>query len=117
MILEAYFDTYSARGILPPPPAQNALFHALELAPGDNDLRYKVAADFERRDMIREAIHVIRPDALAMREIGSESERQRRQREELDEEFREAGRTRRETPREMLLRLEARLAEQPTATE
>lgn len=113
LVLQAFFDSYTAQGVLPPAPAQNALFRALELAPGDEDLRYKVAADFERRNMIREAAYVIRPSALEMREIGSESERQRRRREELEERYREVGTERRETPREMLTRLEALLAAQP----
>ena len=33
----------------------------MELAPSDDELRYKVALDFERRDMIPEAIAIIRP--------------------------------------------------------
>lgn len=110
LVMEAYYDSYVAQGVLPPASAQNALFKALQLAPGDSDLRYKVAADFERRDMIREAIHVIRPTALAMRAHGDESERERRKREEMEDEWREAGERERETPRDMLTRLERKLA-------
>lgn len=115
LILEAYYDSYRAQGVLPPAPAQNALFRALQLAPGDEDLRYKVAADFEARDMLREAIHVIRPTALAMRGHGDETERQRREREEREAKWREARETPRETAREMLARLTSKLGESEQA--
>jgi hypothetical protein len=105
-ILEAYYETFSAQGVLPPAHAQNALFRALELAPGDRRLRYRVASDFEQRDMIDEAIATIRPTALAQRDIGDENERERRRREEQEERYREAGQRQRESARRMLTRLE-----------
>lgn len=115
LILEAYYDSFVDQGVLPPASAQNALFRALQIAPGDEELRYRVAADFERRDMIPEAIAVIRPTALALREVGGEGERARRRREEEEERNRPAGQARHETAREMLTRLEARRAAQPAA--
>lgn len=114
LILEAFYDAYRLQGRLPPVAAQNALFRALELAPGDDDLRYKVAADFEQRHMIREAVYVIRPTALALADHGDESQREQRRREEREEEWREAGQAPRETAREMLARLEAQLAQGDT---
>ena len=109
IVLEAYYDSFVAQGVLPPAGAQNALFRALTLAPNDDYLRQKVAGDFEHRGMIADAITVIRPAALAMRHEGDESERERRRRERLRERFRAAGRPLGETPREMLTRLEAAL--------
>jgi hypothetical protein len=114
-ILEAYYDSFADQGVLPPAPAQNALFRALQLAPGDEELRYRVAADFEHRDMIPEAIAVIRPTALALRDVGDEGERARRRREQEEERNRPAGQARHESAREMLTRLQARLPAQPAA--
>ena len=50
-ILSAYYDTYARRGALPPESAQNALYHAFEILPQDEELRGRVAADFEARGM------------------------------------------------------------------
>jgi hypothetical protein len=113
LILEAYYDSFADQSVLPPASAQNAFFHALQLAPGDEELRYRVAADFERRDMIPEAIAVIRPTALALRDVGNEGERERRRRQQEEERNRPAGQARHETAREMLTRLQARLQAQP----
>lgn len=109
-ILAAVYEGYADQGLLPPAEAQNALFRALRLAPGDDELRYRVAADFERRDMIADAIAVIRPAALAMRDVGDEGERARREREREEERNAPAGQARHETAREMYARLQARLA-------
>jgi hypothetical protein len=101
---------------LPPDDAQNALYTAHDLAPSDSEISYKLALDFERRDMIREAIAIIRPDAYQTRERRGESERERRERERREDRFRDAGRQRHESALEMLTRLEARLARsQPAA--
>jgi len=108
VVLAAYYDSYALHGVLPPAEAQNALYTAMELAPSDGELRYKLARDFEQRDMIPQAIAIIRPEALSTPH--DESERQRRERERLEERYRQAGRERHETPREMLARLEQRLA-------
>jgi tetratricopeptide (TPR) repeat protein len=108
LILEAYYDAYAGQGILPPEPAQAALFKAHELAPSDSDLRYKVAADFERREMIEEAIAIIRPDAYVLPHRKNESAKEKKRREEREEKYRGAGEVKRETAREMLFRLEGK---------
>lgn len=118
LILEAIYDGFAAQSQLPPDDAQNALYMAMELAPGDDDLRYKVAQDFERRDMTPEAIAIIRPVAYRLPKRDSESAGERRRREAREDRERQAGRPRRETAREMLVRLEARLSAnrpQPTS--
>lgn len=110
LVLEAYYDSYAGQGILPPEPAQAALYKAHELAPSDADLRYKVAADFEKRDMIREAITIIRPVAYVLPHRKGESAKEKKRREEREEKYRGAGEVKRETAREMLARLEGKLA-------
>lgn len=114
LVLEAFYDSYVAQGQVPPPEAaQNAIYTAMELAPSDPNLRYKVALDFEQRNMIAEAIAIIRPDAYRTPHRGNESEGERRRREEREERNRIAGTERRETAREMFERLQAKLAELP----
>lgn len=108
LILEGYYESYAARNVLPPEPAQNALYTAMELAPGDSELRYRVALDFERRDMISEAIAIIRPEAYRLPHPDAESERERRDREARERREMRAGREPRESARDMLARLEAR---------
>jgi tetratricopeptide (TPR) repeat protein len=110
LVLEAYYESFAGQGILPPEPAQAALYKAMELAPSDDDLRYKVAADFERRDMIEEAIAIIRPVAYVLPHRKNESAKEKKRREEREEKFRGAGQVKRETAREMLARLEGKLA-------
>ncbi|MEO7178383.1 MAG: hypothetical protein ABIW83_06025 [Allosphingosinicella sp.] len=110
LVLEAYYDSYVGQGILPPDPAQAALYRAHELAPSDSDLRYKVAADFEKRDLIEEAIAIIRPVAYVLPNRKEESPKEKKRREEREEKYRGAGEVKRETAREMLARLETRLA-------
>jgi tetratricopeptide (TPR) repeat protein len=116
LILEAYYDSFVAQGMLPPEAAQNALYTAMELAPSDRNLRYKVAADFERRNMIAEAIAIIRSEAYRLPDRHQETEKERRRREEAEEKYRDAQRPQRESAREMLERLEKRLAEQPASS-
>ncbi len=111
LLLEALHDSYTAQGRLPPEDAQNALYDALDLAPGDAGLRHKLAADFEHRGMVPEAIAIIRPHAYRLGSHEEESDRDRARREAVEERQRRAGDTRRESPREMLDRLEARLRE------
>jgi hypothetical protein len=115
LILEAYYDSYAALNALPPEAAQNALYTAMELAPRDDGLRYKVAHDFERRDMIAEAIAIIRPLAYRLPTREDESAGERRRREAREDRERQAGQTRRESPREMLARLEARAGGRPAS--
>lgn len=107
-ILKAYYDSYQLQGILPPEPAQNALFHALELLPQDGDLRHQVAADFETRGMIGEAITVIRTDAYKLG--ADESDKAKKKREEERAKYRFAGQRDDETAAEMLVRLEKKKA-------
>ena len=113
LALEGYYDSYAGRGVLPPDDAQAALYQAMELAPRDSDLRYKVAADFENRDMLEDAIAIIRPVAYELPH--RETEKQAKRREELENKYREAGALKRETAREMLRRLEAKLAKKKAA--
>jgi len=110
---EAFYDSFTAQGVTPPDIAQNALYTAHDLAPSDDELNYKLALDFERRNMIREAIAIIRPDAYRTRERRGESEGERRERERREERYRQAGTVRHETALEMFNRLSARLAAQP----
>ena len=109
IVLAAIYDSFAAQGIRPPDSAQNALYTAMELAPSDGDLRYTLAADFEQRGRPR-GDAIIRPEALGQPHRENESEGERRRREEREERNREAGTQRRETAREMLTRLEQRLA-------
>jgi tetratricopeptide (TPR) repeat protein len=109
LILAAFHETYRMQNVLPPEDAQNALYEAMELAPSDDDLRYRVAADFEQRGMIEEAVAIIRPLAFTLPH--KESEKQKREREKLEDKYREAGREKRENAREMFDRLQKKLAE------
>jgi tetratricopeptide (TPR) repeat protein len=111
VVLAAYYDGFALQGVLPPDAAQNALYTAMELAPSDDEIRYRLARDFEQRNLIREAIAIIRPVALAQPHDDDESRGERRQRERLEERYRRAGQERHERPREMLARLEQRLAQ------
>jgi hypothetical protein len=77
----------------------------MELAPSDGRLRYRVAADFEQRGLIPEAIATIRPDAYRTPDRREESDRERADRERRENRDRRAGTGRSETAREMLERL------------
>lgn len=110
LVLEAFYDGFASQGVLPPARAQNALFHAMEMVPQDGRLRYKVAADFEARGMIEPAIEAIAPAAFGSHDPEEESKREKKRREKAEEKWREAGEVKTETPREMLARLEAKLA-------
>ena len=115
LILEAFYESYAGSGTIPPDGAQAALYRAMELAPSDGDLRYKVAADFERRNMIAEAIAIIRPEAYRLPHRKGETAKEKKRREEREEKDRGAGEVKRESAREMLARLEGRLAAKPKA--
>ena len=110
VVLSAYYRSFLMQNIAPPDAAQNALYTAMELAPSDDELRYLLARDFERRDMIPEAIAIIRPVAYQVPDRSRDSESERRQREEREVRNRAAGQERHESAREMLVRLEARAA-------
>lgn len=102
----AFYESYSRRGVLPPAIAQNALSRALDLIPRERSLRHMVAADYEARDMIEDAIATIAPDAYG---IADESEKDKRRRERAQEQYRTAEEEDdKETPREMLVRLLAK---------
>jgi tetratricopeptide (TPR) repeat protein len=113
LILAAFHDSYRSQGVLPPDAAQNALYEAMELAPSDDDLRYRVAADFEQRGMLEEAVAIIRPLALTL--PSKESDKQRRERLKLEDKYRGAGREKRETARDMFVRLQRKLADRKEA--
>jgi Flp pilus assembly protein TadD len=106
-VLEGYYSSFLAQGVLPPADAQNALYSATELAPSDSELRYELARDFEMRHMIPEAIAIIRPDAYSAPDDGHESPREKERRERREQRERQAGREVHETALEMLTRLEA----------
>lgn len=108
VVLAAIYDSFVAQGVLPPESAQNALYTAMELAPSDGELRYRLALDFERRNLIREAIAIIRPEAYQVPARENESAGERRRREQEEDRYREARTERHETARDVLLRLEAR---------
>jgi hypothetical protein len=112
LILIAYYNSFVAEGVLPPPGAQNGLVRAFELVPQDEDLRYLLAADFEKRAMIKEAAAVIRPAAFALHAPDDESDFKKKKRARMERKYRLAGEEKRETAREMLMRLE----KQQTAT-
>jgi hypothetical protein len=109
-VLEAFYDVHSATGELPPARAQNALYRAMEMVPRDDELRQKVARDFERRGLIAEAIFAIQPAAYRAHDPNQETKRQRIRRERWEDKWREAGKEKVESPREMLARLEKSLA-------
>jgi hypothetical protein len=114
LVLEAYYDSFVSRGIDPPATAQNALYLAHEIVPNHVGFRHKLAADFERRGLIEDAINTIKPVALLYDE--NETEREKRRRERLEKKFRDVGREDGETPLEMLNRLEAKLGQPKTAS-
>jgi hypothetical protein len=106
-ILTAYYDSFLDQGVTPPAAAQNALFSAHRLIPSNEMLRYRVAKDFENRGMIHQAIDTIKPEAYASHEL---TEEEANEREKQLEKYRLAGQVNTETAREMLERLEEKLA-------
>lgn len=63
----AYYQSFEAANQLAPPGAQNALVQALRAVPHDDDLRFLVASDYEKRGMIDEAITTIKPAAVTIK--------------------------------------------------
>ncbi|TMJ19685.1 MAG: hypothetical protein E6G92_07910 [Alphaproteobacteria bacterium] len=112
----AYYDSFTAQGVMPPDTAQNALYVAHDLAPSDDEISYKLALDFDRRNLVREAVAIIRPSAFQTRVRRGESESERAERERREERFRQAGTVRHETALELYNRLQTRLAGTATAT-
>lgn len=108
-LYKAYYDSFVAEGRgLPPAGAQNGLLRALKLVPNDDGLRYQLAKDFEDRDMIVEAIAVIRPLAYTIKPDSELTPAQRRNRDKAKERFALLGQTDHETPRDMFDRLVAK---------
>ncbi len=108
VVLSAYYRSFQMQNVAPPEAATNALYTAMELAPSDDELRYMLARDYERRNMIAEAVAIIRPVAYQVPYRPNESEADRRSRREREARDRQAGREWHENAREMLIRLEAR---------
>ena len=75
--LVAYYDSYVKQGVLPPAKAQNALMRAFQLVPRNDDVRYKLAADFEQRGMIEEALFIISPAAFGTFDGDERKEKER----------------------------------------
>lgn len=109
VVLEAYYRSFVIQGVSPPEDAQSALYSAMELAPSDDELRYELALDFEHRQMIPEAIAIIRPEAYQVPDRSHESEGQKRERERREQRERRAGMQIHESPFEMLTRLQSEL--------
>lgn len=108
VVLGAYHRSFALQNVAPPEAATNALYEAMELAPSDEEIRYMLALDYERRNMIAEAIAVIRPVAYEVPHRANETEAERRTRRERERLHRRAGREWHENAREVLIRLEAR---------
>ena len=105
--LIAYYDSFVKQGVLPPAKPQNALMRAFQLMPRNDDVRYKLASDYEQREMIEEAIFIISPAAFGTFD-GDEREKSKRERalRKYAEDYTKI--EVRETPLEMLARLEAK---------
>lgn len=113
-ILEGFYDSYVMQGRLPPAEAQNALMTAHLLLPRNSDLRYKVAGDFERRQMYEEAIAVISPEAYGTVEGDpKDAEKRRKQSEKWASQL--TGYKHKEPATEFLARLEKKKADADAA--
>lgn len=109
-IFKGYYDTFVMEGASPSSGAQQGLFRALELVPQDDELRYQLAADFERRGMLEDASNTIRPAALQLPDK-EKSEAELEKAKKAREKSAIAGVPTHETAREMLARLERKRAE------
>lgn len=79
--LIAAFRSYHDQGVLPSDAAQNGIMRALELMPQNDDLRYLVAADFEKRGLIDDALYIIGPAAFGS--LGGDDGKQAKQEREV----------------------------------
>jgi hypothetical protein len=113
--LVALYDSYTKQGVVAPPEAQNALMKALTLMPQDDGLRYKVASDFEARDMLEEALFIIKPAALSSFS-GDEKEAKKRRKDSEKAAEKYTGMEVNEPPLEMYKRLEAKINNKKQAT-
>lgn len=109
-ILRAYYESYAGGTALPPAIAQNALVRAFELVPQDEQLRFLVAQDFEKRDMINDAITTISPVAFGLHGKDAVTDKDKKKKEAAEIKFRLAGERKTETAREMWTRLVAKKA-------
>lgn len=107
VILHGFYMTYVQQGVQPPESAQSALYRAFEVLPQLDSLRQQVAIDFERRGMIDDAIAVIKPAALQVRDDAELGEGEQRKRDADRARYRIAGEELGEDARETLTRLEA----------
>jgi hypothetical protein len=64
MVMDIYYDSFTIQGIAPPADASDGIIRALQLVPQFDDLRLKVASDYERRNHIEAAILAVRPAAF-----------------------------------------------------
>ena len=110
-ILKAYYESFTAQGVLPPAGAQNGLLAAFDTMPENAELRRMVASDFEARDMLDDAFDTIRPLAFRTRASGEQSAKDKARDDKMSVKYRLAGAgAKEETAREMLERLEKRRA-------
>jgi tetratricopeptide (TPR) repeat protein len=115
LILEAYYDSFVAQGAPIPDDARRGLESALDHAPGDRAVRFKLALDHEGAGRLREALATIQPLAFEEPHPGEVSERQRRRRERDEEKWREVRNSRPINPRELYEGIAARIGETATA--
>jgi tetratricopeptide (TPR) repeat protein len=104
----ALFKTYLDQGVLPSAAAQNHLVEAFNLLPSNSEIRYLLARDFEQRDLIEDAIAVIKPAAFGAFD-GADREKARRERQLSEAAELYTSIAAYESPRDMLKRLEAKL--------
>ena len=109
LILRAYFESFTAQGKLPSEDAQNMLFTALDMNPDDDEVRYLLAADFEKRGLLTDAMDTIRLAAFASPEKDPDNDKQRQKIARARERYRMAGEELHETPRAMYTRLAAKV--------
>jgi hypothetical protein len=64
MVMDIYYDSFTIQGVAPPPDASDGIIRALQLVPQFDDLRLKVASDYERRNHIEAAILAVKPAAF-----------------------------------------------------
>jgi hypothetical protein len=103
IILKAYFDSFGMQGIKPTADAHNALYAVLDVVPSATEVRYQLAADFEARGDVKDAIATIRIAAFTEKDNLTPKEKAKRAKDE--EKYRLAGTVKHETPRDMFNRL------------
>lgn len=103
----ALFETYLDQQVQPTDEAQNRLVEAFNQLPQNDDIRYLLARDFERRGHVEDAIAVISPAAFGIADAGEHVAKKRR-RDLSRAADRYTGIRFTETPREMLERLQAK---------